>query len=266
MSQNILMHPIGIFSSQAIEKYSLPRQASEDLENTGVIHLEAGYNYEQALEDLASFPRIWLIYHFHANTNWKPKVMPPRGGIKRGLFATRSPHRPNPIGMSCVKLLSIDKRSLTIQHHDLLDGTPILDIKPYLAYADSYAESSHGWLEDCMHEKSFLIEWSKEAKEEADFLLAEAVDFMGDLELTLKDNPFPYPSRRIEKCTDGSFILSLKTWRFHYTVDHSEYKVCILSIRSGYDKATIAGEKCSRWDDLPIHQKFLSRSTHSRPS
>ncbi|HKI60273.1 MAG TPA: tRNA (N6-threonylcarbamoyladenosine(37)-N6)-methyltransferase TrmO, partial [Mariprofundaceae bacterium] len=92
---------------------------------------------------------IWVIYWMHLNQGWNPLVIPPRGPkTKRGVLATRAPHRPNSIGLSVVRLLKVEGRELTIAAHDMLDGTPVLDIKPYLPYADALPEATHGWLDE----------------------------------------------------------------------------------------------------------------------
>lgn len=100
-----------------------------------------------AFRDLQGFDRIWLIFLFHRSEGWKPEVRPPRGGGKRSVLATRSPHRPNALGLSAVKLLAVEPNALTVQGIDLLDGTPILDIKPYVPYSDAFADSSAGWID-----------------------------------------------------------------------------------------------------------------------
>ena len=102
---------------------------------------------EAALRDLAGFQRIWLTFVFHRSEGWKAQVKPPRGGPKRGVLATRSPHRPNAIGLSAVELLGVQQRCLRVRGVDLLDGTPILDIKPYVPYADAFPGSRAGWID-----------------------------------------------------------------------------------------------------------------------
>lgn len=138
--------PIGfVKSGGGTYPQEAPRQAAF-ASNEGVIELLPGRNFEQALEDLAGFERIWLVFVFDRNRNWKPKVLPPDGSSrKRGVFATRSPHRPNPVGLSAVELLRIEGRSVHIRNFDLLDGTPILDIKPYIPEADAFPASRSGW-------------------------------------------------------------------------------------------------------------------------
>ena len=102
---------------------------------------------ERALKDLEDFERIWLIYVFDRNDGWRSTVKPPRGGPKRGVLATRSPHRPNAIGLSAVKVEKIEGKVLHLFGVDLLDNTPILDIKPYVPYADAFPNSAAGWID-----------------------------------------------------------------------------------------------------------------------
>jgi tRNA (adenine37-N6)-methyltransferase len=108
-----------------------------------------------AFRDLAGFGRIWLVFAFHRSEGWKAEVRPPRGGGKRSVLATRSPHRPNAIGLSAVELVAVEEGRLRVRGLDLLDGTPILDIKPYVPYADSFPGSVAGWI-DAVDESSGL--------------------------------------------------------------------------------------------------------------
>ena len=100
-----------------------------------------------AYRDLAGFERIWLVFVFHRSEGWKAEVRPPRGGGKRSVLATRSPHRPNAIGLSAVELVAVGDGELQVRGVDLLDGTPILDIKPYVPYADAFPGSRAGWID-----------------------------------------------------------------------------------------------------------------------
>ncbi|MDQ6983705.1 MAG: tRNA (N6-threonylcarbamoyladenosine(37)-N6)-methyltransferase TrmO, partial [Ghiorsea sp.] len=112
------------------------------------IVLDAGHNYEQALQDLQTFSHIWIVYWMHLNQGWNPLVKPPRDKEhKHGVFSTRAPHRPNSIGLSLVSLTSIVGRVLHIGNHDMLDGTPVLDIKPYIKEADMQENANNGWID-----------------------------------------------------------------------------------------------------------------------
>ncbi|KRF01855.1 tRNA-Thr(GGU) m(6)t(6)A37 methyltransferase TsaA [Frateuria sp. Soil773] len=111
------------------------------------IEFVAGFP-EAAFGDLAGFERIWLVFVFDRSEGWKAQVRPPRGGGKRGVLATRSPHRPNAIGLSAVELLAVEGHGLRVRGLDLLDGTPILDIKPYVPYADAFPQARAGWIDE----------------------------------------------------------------------------------------------------------------------
>ena len=160
MNSKILFQPIGYYKPlhQAQEPYQVPRQP-DDSDCEGVIELRPSQHYEMALQDLEGFERIWIIYQFHQNKNWKPLILPPRGtDTKKGVFATRAPYRPNPIGLSCVRLLQISDLKIKIAGADFLDQTPILDIKPYIPEVDSFPESKVGWLTN-VEAGRYHIEW-----------------------------------------------------------------------------------------------------------
>ncbi len=103
---------------------------------------------QNCLQDLTGFSHVWIVFWCHLARGFQHQVVPPRDIRKRGVFATRAPQRPVPIGISCVELLRIEKRVLHIGDHDLLDGTPVLDIKPYLAYCDSRPDATAGYVAD----------------------------------------------------------------------------------------------------------------------
>ena len=135
------------------EKFGIPRQSGLTNNVESVIELVAPYNHEDYIRGLDGFSHIWLtfVFHQHIGKDIKATVRPPRlGGNKRvGVFASRSPFRPNPIGLSVVKLNSIYKNGNTIQLHvsgaDLLNGTPVIDIKPYIGYADSIQDADSSY-------------------------------------------------------------------------------------------------------------------------
>ncbi len=148
MDLSISMAPIGVVHSHYKERFAAPRQPTLETPTAARIELKREMNLEQALQDLDGFSYIWVIYWMHLNRGWNPTVLPPRGPkVRRGLFATRAPHRPNSIGLSAVRLLRIEGRNLHISGHDMLDGTPVLDIKPYIPYADAFPDAAHGWTE-----------------------------------------------------------------------------------------------------------------------
>lgn len=102
--------------------------------------------YRGCLADLGSFSHAWLLFVFDRNQGWKPKVKPPRGGPHRGLFGTRGPHRPTSIGLTAVEVIEVTADAVHVGGLDLLDGTPVVDIKPYLPFTDSHPDATVGWL------------------------------------------------------------------------------------------------------------------------
>ena len=139
--------PIGTFFGDAVYKYEAPRQGRLFAGHPGRIVLNEGQNFEMALRDLDGFERIWVIFQFHENEGWRPTTrppVPPKGKDRVGTFASRSPYRPNPIGLSCVRLLKIDGLTLYVDEADLLNGTPVLDIKPYIPMADAFPDAKAG--------------------------------------------------------------------------------------------------------------------------
>jgi tRNA-Thr(GGU) m(6)t(6)A37 methyltransferase TsaA len=252
--------PIGYFRTKETEKYSLPRQGAVGEENEGVIHLNPRCQFEQALEGLEEFDRLWIVFRFHLHSHWKPKVLPPRGGKKRGVFATRSPHRPNGIGLSCVELKGVHQLQIHIANHDLIDGTPILDIKPYLNYADSFVSRKQGWVGELPPDQSFSIHWSPRAAGQLAYLAETwGCDLKSGVEMRLQTNPHPSPNNRI-KCLEGDhYCLAYQTWRIFFQLQDQE--VSVLHLTSGYDEETLEGKKESRWDDVPLHQTYMQWNT-----
>lgn len=250
---------IGLFQSSQEERYSVPRQPTLSQGNIGKIVLHPHCNYEQALEDLEGFDRVWILFCFHRNSNWKPKVLPPRGGKKRGVFATRSPHRPNPIGFSCVELVEVKGRELTIRNHDLLDGTPVLDIKPYIDYADSFTSKNQGWLEEVGEQQRYSIKWSEKAASKVDFLKTErGVRVEENVSSRLECNPFPYRNNRIKELPEleESYEIAYKTWRIAYRVCSEKQEVFVYDIYSAYSEDIFSGKEHSRWNDVEDHLVF----------
>lgn len=141
--------PIGWVRSPYRRRFGTPQQAAAvDSEEDAVLELDRAVIPESALVDLAGIERLWVVSWLHRGGTWAPQVMPPRGPrVRRSIFSTRSPDRPNPIGLSAVKLVRIDGTDLHVRGIDLLDGTPILDLKPYLPYADAFPEAKAGWID-----------------------------------------------------------------------------------------------------------------------
>ncbi|MDJ0522224.1 MAG: tRNA (N6-threonylcarbamoyladenosine(37)-N6)-methyltransferase TrmO [Planctomycetota bacterium] len=144
------LRPVGVMRSPYRVHAGTPRQPAASAETGGEeegrIVLKRGL--QNLLQDLRGFSHVWVLFWFHHSRGWNHTVKPPRDTEFRGLYATRSPHRPNAIGLSLVELKNVQGRTLTIGAHDILDGSPILDIKPYVPYADSAPDARAGWVDD----------------------------------------------------------------------------------------------------------------------
>ena len=152
--EDIIIHPIARMKSDFPTKFGIPRQSGLASSLRSTIVFEPEYRIADALRGLEGYSRIWLIWQFSGNvrSDWSPTVRPPRlgGNTRMGVFATRSPFRPNHLGLSCVKVEAIEQHPelgtvIHVSGADLMDGTPIFDIKPYIPYADSFPDALGGF-------------------------------------------------------------------------------------------------------------------------
>ncbi len=209
------------FSFQAIahvespykEKFGTPRQPGLVATTLGHIHLREDLNPD-ALEGLAEYSHAWLVFVFHANDSFKTgkpfvktKVHPPRlEGRAVGVFSSRSPHRPNPIGLSLVKIEKIEGRRLTVSGLDLIDGTPILDIKPHLPSIEAPQGAFEGWSAQVAAPR-FQVAWSPSARADLLRLTPHAsddarADIATAIESILKLDPRPVAYRGTDENPD----------------------------------------------------------------
>ena len=149
------IEPIARIKTDFPGKFGIPRQSGIAGELEGIIEFEKDYADREAIRGIEEFTHLWLIWGFSENESWSPTVRPPRlgGNVRKGVFATRSPFRPNGLGLSCVRLLRVEDSGqgmpkLIVGGADLMDGTPIYDIKPYIPYADSIPDASSGFAPD----------------------------------------------------------------------------------------------------------------------
>jgi tRNA-Thr(GGU) m(6)t(6)A37 methyltransferase TsaA len=258
--RRLTLTPIGVVHSPFTEKMQAPRQPNTPQAADGTVELFSGRDFEHALEDLTTFRYIWLIFWFDQSEGWRPKVLPPRSEKRRGLFATRSPHRPNPLGMSLVELTGIDGLVLSVKGLDLLEGTPVLDIKPYIPYADSRPDADHGWLDEAAGLRdplgAFQVQFSESAR--ADLLLLQqfGVELEGPIRQVLELGPEPHPYRRIKKTDDGG-CLSLKDFRVHFRSPALGRVIVVTEIATGYRPKQLATLTDA---GLDAHRALASRS------
>ena len=182
------IRPIAHIRTEFPEKFGIPRQSGLAKHLVGRIVFEEEFRNIEAFRGLEEFSHLWLIWEFSANrhADWQPTVRPPRlgGNAHMGVFATRSPYRPNPLGLSCVKVDSIDLHTpegpvIFVKGADLMDNTPIYDIKPYIRYADSHPEAVCGYV-DGLSERKLHVRMSSElvAKVADDDVLAAMVEML----------------------------------------------------------------------------------------
>jgi tRNA-Thr(GGU) m(6)t(6)A37 methyltransferase TsaA len=270
----LTLTPIGVVHSPFADRHSAPRQAPLAADVQGTIELLPDARYEHALRDLDGFSHIWVLFWFDRNEGFRPMVQPPRSAEKRGLFATRAPYRPNPIGMSVVRLVRVEGRIVHVRGLDILDGTPVLDIKPYVVYADSVPDARQGWLEESVPRASgevprglsprdagprYDVSFSERAEEQLAWL-AERVELpLRKLASEiLADGPAPHPYRRIRDLGDG-FRLSVKDFRLRFSVDGTQVRVHEVS--SGYRRRTLDDPQAVATDRTPldVHRAFVAR-------
>ena len=249
--------PIGFFSCAETYTYDVPRQGVLAGDNVGVIRLLPNSGFEQAVYRLDSFSHIWILFMFDRNDSWNPMILPPRHTMQKvGVFASRSPYRPSGIGMSCVRLLSVKGLEIHVSGHDLLNGTPIIDIKPYLPYADSFPDASAGWTaeEASQDEHLYNIIYKEAAAAQLAWLEGRGVaclrSFIKD---RLETAPLDKRRNRLLHDIDGLHVLAYRTWRVLFTIDGTT--IVVHSIRSGYSESDLASPE-DKYGDKPLHRTF----------
>ena len=253
--------PIGVFHGGAAYKYEVPRQGVF-AGDAGCVELVPGRNFETALRGLEGFERIWLVFVFDRNAGaWRPTTRPPVPvpGIDRvGTFASRAPYRPNPIGLSCVRLTGVRGRVLDVEEVDLLDGTPILDVKPYVPAADAFPEARAGWLERGA-EAPWRVETSPAFDTAAEFVLSlGGPDLARTARLQLSRAPFDASRKRVARTGEGAGTLSLRMFRVDFTMDDARREVTLVGVRSGYTPDELALED-DPYFDKDVHRAFAAR-------
>jgi tRNA (adenine37-N6)-methyltransferase len=259
----LVCHPIGVVHSPFTERAKAPRQPAAATDVRGSIELFPDSGFEHALSDLERWPYLWVIFWFHMNASFRPKVLPPRSARRRGVFSTRSPHRPNPLGLSAVKLERVNGLVLEVSGLDMLDQTPVLDLKPYVAYTDALRDGGTGWLPDALDPASkFEVDFAPAALAKLAFLRdAWHLDLEPSIRSVLVLGPQAHPYRRIRRDRSSSapngadvFVLAVKDWRARFTVDGS--RILVSGIRTGYRPRELV-ENMDR--ALDAHRAFVAK-------
>lgn len=263
MSSSLTLQPIGYLRTRQQVKFQAGHQPSAATEDRNELELLPDCGFEQALRDLAGFDRVWLIWWFHRNEGWRPLVLPPRGPVqRRGVFATRSPHRPNPLGLTPVPLLGIKGRTLLLGPCDLVDGTPVFDLKPYVPAYDSFPDAKAGWIEEVDASLSgpakFNITFSPLAEEQADWLKDNwGVDFRPRLVELLSHDPSPHRTRRIRRRSPSRVEISCGVWRAFFHVEGAT--VGIDAVTSAYPLSFLHREGYENIPDRDAQVAFLAK-------
>lgn len=219
------MKMIGRIHTDFVTKFGVPRQSGLVPELMGKIVLEPEYRNPDAFRGLEEFSHLWLVWEFSeaVRPEWSPTVRPPRlGGNRRvGVFATRSPFRPNPIGLSCVKLEQIDLRDarkpvIWVSGVDMMDGTPIYDIKPYLPYADSHPGAKGGFT-DGTQVRRVKVEFPEE--------LVAASEISGEKLQALRGVLEQDPRPRYQKDPERIYGMSFGEYEVKFTVQENVLRV-----------------------------------------
>lgn len=248
--------PIGVVRTRERYRYEAPRQGVF-ASNTGTIELFPADGMTDALCDLAGFERIWVVFKFHLNQTWKPKVSPPvisPAGRRVGVFASRSPHRPNPIGLSCVELTGIEGLVLHIASFDMLDNTPVFDIKPYIPLADAFPDARAGWVDETRKNR-FEVEFTPLFMEQNQFI--GTIDLANFCAVQLAVEPLDHHRKRLTELGEGHWEIACRTWRIEFSVE-PERKIAVHSIRSGYSPSELSDPR-DPYDDKELHRLFAAR-------
>ncbi len=263
------LEPIGYARTALQTRVEAARQPRAALGTPGRIELLPGCHFEHALEDLAGWEYLWVIFWFHLNPSWRPKVLPPRSTSgRKGVFSTRSPHRPNPLGLSAVRLERIEGLTLHVLDVDLVDGTPVLDLKPYVPYTDAHPDARSGWLDDRAAARAgdsapgdpvspFAVKVDPGVLDRAAWIEARTgLALLERIRTTLAIGPEPHPYRRIRP-EGGALVLAVKEWRIRFAVAGREVQVT--GLHSGYRSSQLDTPRSGEDPQLPLHREFVLR-------
>ncbi|MGR6980222.1 tRNA (N6-threonylcarbamoyladenosine(37)-N6)-methyltransferase TrmO [Testudinibacter sp. P27/CKL/0425] len=222
------LQPIALAHTPYNEKFSVPRQPDLVLDGSGVIELLPPYNQPDAVRGLEAFSHIWLIFQFDriAENKWQPTVRPPRlGGNQRvGVFASRATHRPNPLGLSKVALNRIDcsggKVRLQVGSIDLVNRTPIFDIKPYLGYADSQPDAVSGFAQS-KPQTALEVRFQPQALQAIAQQTATYPNLQRFIQQLIQQDPRP----AYQQQQSGERIYGMSIWQFNVRFRFIEPKV-----------------------------------------
>ncbi|MCB0422151.1 MAG: tRNA (N6-threonylcarbamoyladenosine(37)-N6)-methyltransferase TrmO [Bdellovibrionales bacterium] len=253
--------PIGYIETQEIYPAESPRQPQLGGQSPGLIRLVPNNDLLLALDGLSEFSHIWVLFVFHHNKNWKPLIQPPRPDLnKKGVFASRAPYRPNPIGQSVVAIDKIDEWEIHFSQHDFLTGTPVLDIKPYIPYYDSIPEAHPGWFTPI---SLYKIHYHLSSLQALEFLKNQGLHLESVIHTQLSTYPTHPQGKRIQILEDPHYELAFRTWRIYFEVNREKQEVRILSLASSYTLHELNSDD-DPYNDKEIHRKFARQFPQNR--
>ena len=258
--------PVAVFRGGGARKYDAPRQGAFEGGAEGVVEFAPGRNFETALRDLAGFERAWLVFVFDRNAGaWRPTARPPvapaEGPERVGVFATRSPYRPNPIGLTCVRLLGVEGLRVRVAEADLLDGTPVLDLKPYVPAADAFPDAAAGWVASQAPDRREVAESPLFREQAAAILAAGGPDLGATARVQLALDPFDGTRKRVSRrAGPGEGTLALRMFRIDFRADPATPALLLERIRSAYSPADLA-DPADPYGDKDLHRRFVRPST-----
>lgn len=260
---SLTLQPIGYLRTRQEVKFKAGHQPAAAEEASNELELLADCGYEQALQDLAGVERIWLLWWFHRNSAWRPLVLPPRGPAqRRGVFATRSPHRPNPLGLSSTALLGVQGRRLLLGPCDLIEGTPVFDLKPYVPVYDAFPSARAGWIDETeaayRNPPPFTVQLMPTAEVHATWLREIwGIDFTARLSELLARDPAPHRTRRIRRRGPDHFEISCGAWRALFIV--ADTHVSVLALEPAYPMKFLSRPGYEDVPDRDAQLAFLAR-------
>lgn len=251
---------IGNIESGQRYQYEAPRQAVFASVEAFLRWNDPGY--AACAEDLTGFDRIWLIWVFDRNktAHWRSKVRVPVPAEhdRYSVFATRSPHRPNPIGISAIELKAITPEGLQLGACDLLDGTAVLDVKPYIPQVDSFPAARAGW-RDSVEEDAWQLHWAEKALGQAEFIFQGCgLDLQNFCRVQLSFRPVDATRKRLVFNEElQQWQLHCRTWKIFFLLNEPEHRICIERIASNYSAEDLLPDAPDKYLDKELHRQFL---------
>lgn len=262
MPGEFTFHAIGHIVCDACYHYEAPRQAVF-AGKTAFLRWEQSC-YAAAAADLEGFDRIWLIWVFDQNKHqeWNTKVRVPVPAEKDhySVFATRSPYRPNPIGISAVELLKITPEGLELGACDLLNNTAVLDVKPYIPEVDAFPQARAGW-RDRIDRKVYHICWQDAAAEQAEFIRhASGLDLQNFCFVQLTHRPDDKSRKRVVKLPEKDlWQLHCRTWKICFELNAEASRITIRNISGNYTDDELQPDAGDPYKDKALHRDFRNR-------